>query len=312
MSQVPPNLDELLGDSEAAQDPPDPAQTPAQLDNVDPQSVPGPDSTQLQPPTPWPKALITIYEQQNPDERIYFPITPSQVPETMQADPKSFKVIGAGNFSFPDGISERKYQLQGYFPGVDRYDPSVPEGHGNNPPHIHVWRPPEEITAKLHWWLEVKMRLRFRSDSKAGTLDTPVYLNTYTFTRQGPAGDVGYQVEFVEWRSIMVITDNGGSSTTGSSGPGGDSPSNNGSDEPTEGVPTDYTVVPGDSLSLISKRYLGDAGRWREIYDLNHDVIGDDPHWIYPGQVLKIPGGTVADQDNSGYASSGSEANEGV
>lgn len=49
-----------------------------------------------------------------------------------------------------------------------------------------------------------------------------------------------------------------------------------------------YTVVAGDSLSKIAQRELGDASRWRAIYDANRDTI-KDPDLIHPGQVLKMP-----------------------
>lgn len=51
-----------------------------------------------------------------------------------------------------------------------------------------------------------------------------------------------------------------------------------------------HRVAPGESLSLLAKRYLGSAGRWQEIYYLNSHKIAN-PHWIYPGQVLSIPVG---------------------
>lgn len=50
------------------------------------------------------------------------------------------------------------------------------------------------------------------------------------------------------------------------------------------------TVKAGDSLSAIAARELGDASRWRELYDLNKDVVGADPNLIHPGQTLKLPG----------------------
>ena len=49
-----------------------------------------------------------------------------------------------------------------------------------------------------------------------------------------------------------------------------------------------YTVEKGDSLSKIAQRLLGDANRWREIFDANRDQIRD-PDLIHPGQVLKLP-----------------------
>jgi nucleoid-associated protein YgaU len=50
-----------------------------------------------------------------------------------------------------------------------------------------------------------------------------------------------------------------------------------------------YTVDSGDNLSAIAKQELGDANRWHEIYELNKDVIGDNPNLIQPGMELKLP-----------------------
>ena len=53
-------------------------------------------------------------------------------------------------------------------------------------------------------------------------------------------------------------------------------------------VVTTYTVVFGDCLWNIAKRYLGDGSRWGEIYELNRDQIAS-PDLIYPGQVFVMP-----------------------
>ena len=49
-----------------------------------------------------------------------------------------------------------------------------------------------------------------------------------------------------------------------------------------------YTVVEGDCLWNIAKRFLGDGSRYTEIYELNRDKI-QNPNLIYPGQVLALP-----------------------
>jgi nucleoid-associated protein YgaU len=49
-----------------------------------------------------------------------------------------------------------------------------------------------------------------------------------------------------------------------------------------------YTVVSGDSLSKIAKKFYGDATHWQRIFEANKDII-KNPDLIHPGQVLKIP-----------------------
>ncbi len=49
-----------------------------------------------------------------------------------------------------------------------------------------------------------------------------------------------------------------------------------------------YTVKKGDTLSKISREFLGDANDYMRIFEANKDQL-TDPDEIKPGQVLKIP-----------------------
>jgi nucleoid-associated protein YgaU len=49
-----------------------------------------------------------------------------------------------------------------------------------------------------------------------------------------------------------------------------------------------YEVKSGDSLSKISKMYLGDAMRYMDIFNINREQL-NNPDLIHPGQKLKIP-----------------------
>lgn len=49
-----------------------------------------------------------------------------------------------------------------------------------------------------------------------------------------------------------------------------------------------HTVVSGDSLSKIAKKFYGNAMKYPVIFEANKPML-TDPNKIYPGQVLRIP-----------------------
>ena len=67
------------------------------------------------------------------------------------------------------------------------------------------------------------------------------------------------------------------------------------------GSASSYTVKSGDTLWAISKRYYGSGTKYSVIYNANADLIestakahgkksSSNGHWIWPGEVLTIPG----------------------
>ncbi len=49
-----------------------------------------------------------------------------------------------------------------------------------------------------------------------------------------------------------------------------------------------YEVKSGDSLSKIAKEFYGDPMRYKEIFEMNTDIL-KNPDLIKVGQVLKMP-----------------------
>jgi len=49
-----------------------------------------------------------------------------------------------------------------------------------------------------------------------------------------------------------------------------------------------YTIVSGDTLGAIAKRFYGKASMYTKIFEANREIISD-PNKIYPGQTIKIP-----------------------
>jgi LysM repeat protein len=62
-----------------------------------------------------------------------------------------------------------------------------------------------------------------------------------------------------------------------------------------------YRVRSGDSLWSIARDQLGSGARYREIAELNTQVLGGRPDFITPGTILRLPTTTGTDQDRAAH-----------
>jgi LysM repeat protein len=54
----------------------------------------------------------------------------------------------------------------------------------------------------------------------------------------------------------------------------------------------EHVVKKGDTLWDIAQAFLKDPFKWPEVFSRNSDIV-ENPHWIYPGENIRIPRGEV-------------------
>lgn len=58
-----------------------------------------------------------------------------------------------------------------------------------------------------------------------------------------------------------------------------------------ERVPERHRVLDGETLSSLAERFLGNGDAWPKLWSYNPEIT--NPHWIYPGLVLKLKSGVT-------------------
>lgn len=225
--------------------------------------------------------MIKIMLQFN-GKNLTLPINPEELNITQSADNEDIKIIGLGSATRKGAPGLRKLSIESFFPA----------------PHSYFYSGVSPKTCidfiKTLWNTENKNN----NVGKIVTSDLPENLNMYFVIEEfdydhkaGEEDDVYYTLsikEYVPYGVKTVKVQNSGLKAARAA-----SPVKKVEAPPTPIVPTNrtYTVVRGDCLWSITKACCGDGSRWRELYELNTDVIGANPNLIYAGQVLILPTG---------------------
>lgn len=202
--------------------------------------------------------------------------------ETGEATVATYDIMGKGEVSVPTGTSLGAYSWESELPGENRQDPGLLRGE---------WKDPKEYHNILVDWKEKGTPLTLLVTGYP--INADVYLTDYVATAAGAFGDISYEVKFVQERAIKVT-----SATVDTEPPEDET-------ERSEPETTSYTIKSGDNLWKIAQKFLGKGSRWKEIYELNKDIIesvakerwkragknrdSENGHWIFPGTVIKIP-----------------------
>ncbi len=202
--------------------------------------------------------------------KLRFPVLPEKFTLKNGSSNTSVDIAGLGEIVVKQGrpafeISFSSFFPKGFFTGVQ--SDSLTD--------------PKELVKKIAKWKEGSKPVHLII---TGTLVNMhcVISNLQVTENGGDVGTIHYTLTLKEYREVSVRKVAVNTTTMTATVAGAYTRTDNREQE------TTYTVVKGDCLWNIAKKKLGDGSRWKEIFELNTDVIKSG-NLIYAGQVLKLP-----------------------
>lgn len=129
---------------------------------------------------------------------------------------------------------------------------------------------------------------RLPNDKKLFNTNIKVSMEDYKITEDAGEGfDLKVKVKLKQWRDYGTKTIN--IQISASKPKASAEPQREATTSPAPATAQTYTVVKGDCLWNIAKKFYGNGSKYTVIYNANKGVIGGNPNLIYPGQVLTIP-----------------------
>lgn len=204
-------------------------------------------------------------------KKVRLPVLPDTVTITNGSRNRSIDIVGLGEIVIKQDRPALVLSFSSFFPGVNF---SGTQGSSVGTPST----------------LKDSIVNFKNSDKPVQFLITGAGINLYcsieNFSYHERGGDVGtlyYNISLKEYREVSVRQVKVNVQTSKASLP----PSTTTRVDNTV-KPKTYTVKKGDCLWNIAARFLGSGSKYKQIYNLNRNII-KNPNLIYPGQVLKLP-----------------------
>lgn len=186
----------------------------------------------------------------------------------------SCDIMGRGEVAVPSGTELGSYSWESEFPGVLRK---------NDPMMRGKWMDPKTYVNILEDWKKNGTMLNLLITGYPVNVD--VYVKEFVPRGSGAFGDITYDISFKEARSITIKSTKADESQL-----------------PTRQTykSTYYTIVAGDTLWAIAKKFYGDGNKKSMIYEANREVFereaklrgftsSENGHWIFIGTKITLP-----------------------
>lgn len=198
------------------------------------------------------------------------PVNPEELSHERSADNEKVKIVGLGNIVIKKDVGLKTVTIESFFPA------SYSNFYTGVSPKACV-----DFINRI--WKSDKIAM-------ITTEGLPVNLNMYFvidgFTFDDKAGeedDIYYSLKIMEYipYGAKLVNMQGTTNNAILESP------NRVDNKPL--VDQVYTVKSGDGLVAITKKLTGNTARWRELYENNIVIIGNNPNIIKPGMKLILP-----------------------
>lgn len=214
----------------------------------------------------------------NETEAIEFPVLPGKIEVQSSGDNKTYDISKLGEINVIKNLKLREIAFDSFFPAswfpgvnVERSAMFVPAYYIE---HIEKWRKEKH-----------PMRIVFSGSTMS--FDMLVTVEKFSWSEEGGAvGDIQYQIAFKEYRyyaarKAELRTTDGEKQVV--------MPKNQSPPRPDTRVqPKTYTLVAGDNLWKVAKKFLGDGSKYKQIQTLN-GIKDSELKRLPIGKVIKLP-----------------------
>jgi LysM repeat protein len=210
------------------------------------------------------------------DEGFKIPVLPEKIEFNESGDNKSFDIVNLGEVNIINLPKLTSVNFESYFPL-------------NRGPYVsseELFKPSVYIS-KIREWRNKKQKIRFIFRGSPLAINDLFTIENFKCSENGgEVGDIYYSMELKKYKPYaakkVVIVNKIKKGESKSVIKVKKTPPRS---VEKRKIKT-HTVKKGDTLWAISKKYLGNGNRYKEIATLNKIK---NPNLIYPGQVFKIP-----------------------
>ena len=203
------------------------------------------------------------------------PVNPDEVKVKSSLSVEKYEVLGLDQIAVPTRMELKEYSFDCELPRKAYHYVRTP----------NRFKDADYYLKRFERWRSGLVPVRFIATNGIGDdINTLVLIRDLDITeRAGEEGDKYVSFSLIEYKpygkaSQLTKMDDGHYVVKETAATETENPKNSGT----------HTVVKGDTLWAISKKYYGDGSKYTKIYQANTDKI-KNPALIYPGQILTIP-----------------------